>query len=160
MASRSSFPDRAFRIADPRHPLFDGGGAYITGGRWNSPGKRMIYAAETYAGALLEALIHLNFDDVPRGYGWIDITLPNTIVFEEISAEVIPGWNADDLTPTRAYGDQWLREKRSAVLLVPSVVPSGIEHNVLINPDHPDAYYLQPSHVREVVWDERLFRVQ
>ncbi len=54
-----------FRIADSRHELFDGAGAYLKGGRWNSPGKRIIYAAQTYAGALLEALVHLNFDEVP-----------------------------------------------------------------------------------------------
>jgi RES domain-containing protein len=69
MASRSNFQGRAFRVADPRHALFDGSGAYMKGGRWNSPGRRIIYAAETYAGALLEALVHLNFDSVPRGYG-------------------------------------------------------------------------------------------
>ena len=44
---------RAFRIADRRHPIFDGTGAKLTGGRWNSPGRPVIYAAETFAGALL-----------------------------------------------------------------------------------------------------------
>jgi RES domain-containing protein len=77
---------------------------------------------------------------------------------EAISANTIPGWNADDLTQTRRFGDRWHDEKRSAVLLVPSVVTSGIEHNVLINPEHSDAHLLRPSAVREVVWDERLFR--
>jgi RES domain-containing protein len=157
MASRSSFSGRAFRIADPRHPIFDGGGAYLKGGRWNSPGRRVIYAAETYAGALLEALVHLNFDSVPNGYGWIEIKVGGKAAIEKISASSISDWNSDDLTSTRAFGDRWHRERRTAVLLVPSVVTSGIEHNILINPEHPEARLVKASKVRDVLWDERLF---
>jgi RES domain-containing protein len=56
---------RAFRIGDKRRALFDGTGASLHGGRWNSKGKRIIYASETYAGALLEALIHANIGRMP-----------------------------------------------------------------------------------------------
>ena len=56
---------RAFRIADRRHPIFDGTGAKLNGGRWNSPGRPVIYAAETFAGGLLEALVHANLGRVP-----------------------------------------------------------------------------------------------
>jgi len=37
----------------------------------------------------------------------------------------------------RAFGDAWIRERRTAVLLVPSVVARR-EGNLLINPQHPD----------------------
>ena len=30
-----------FRIGDSRHALWDGTGAAMVGGRWNSPGKRL-----------------------------------------------------------------------------------------------------------------------
>ena len=50
----------AYRIADARHPIFDGTGAMLRGGRWNSIGQRVIYAAESYAGAMLEILVHAN----------------------------------------------------------------------------------------------------
>jgi RES domain-containing protein len=53
---------QVFRVADRRFPLFDGTGARIVGGRWNSPGRPLIYAAETFAGALLEVLVHSNWD--------------------------------------------------------------------------------------------------
>ncbi len=159
MASRSknSTLVRAFRIADARHPLFDGAGAYLRGGRWNSPGKRVIYAAETYAGALLEALVHLNFDEVPDGYRWIEIWLSSEV--EEISRDQAVGWNGGDHTRTREYGDRWYDQKRTAVLLVPSVVTAGIERNVLINQEHPRFAAVRASETREVIWDERLFRV-
>src|ERR1039458_10207855 len=39
MASPRSGPLRAFRIADMRHPIFDGSGAMLYGARWNSPGR-------------------------------------------------------------------------------------------------------------------------
>jgi len=58
MASRRRGPLRVFRIADARHLIFDGTGAMIHGSRWNSPGRRIIYAAETYSGALLEIVVH------------------------------------------------------------------------------------------------------
>jgi RES domain-containing protein len=157
MASRSSFSGRAYRMADPRHSIFDGGGAYLNGGRWNSPGRQVIYAAETYAGALLETLVHLNFDYLPLGYSWIEIVVPKKAAVERISATTIRNWNSEDFTATRAFGDHWHREKRTAVLLVPSVVTSGIEHNVLINPEHPEARLVKAGDVSEVVWDERLF---
>jgi len=37
----------------------------LHGARWNSPGRRVIYASETYAGALLEILVHAS-GSVPR----------------------------------------------------------------------------------------------
>ena len=36
------------------------------GGRWNSPGRRVIYAAESYAGAMLEVLANSNIGRVPK----------------------------------------------------------------------------------------------
>jgi RES domain-containing protein len=157
MASRSRLL-RAFRIADPRHPLFDGAGAYLKGGRWNSPGKRVIYAAQSYAGALLESLVHLNFDEIPDGYSWIEILIPEAGEVEELAANEIPAWNGDDFTATRGYGDRWYEQKRTPVLLVPSVVTAGVERNVLINQDHPGFAGIRASEVREVIWDQRLFQ--
>lgn len=156
--SRNGTPQRAFRIADARHPLLDSAGAYLKGGRWNSPGKRIIYAAETYAGALLETLVHLNFDEIPDGYSWIEILLSRADT-EEAGRDQVLGWNGGDLTLTRAYGDRWYEQRRTPVLLVPSVVTAGIERNVLINQEHPRFGAIRASELREVVWDERLFRV-
>src|ERR1700736_5127134 len=53
---------RAWRIVKARHAAtaFDGEGARLLGGRWNSPGTRMIYTSATGALAALEMLGHLN----------------------------------------------------------------------------------------------------
>jgi RES domain-containing protein len=158
MVYRSRGTLRAFRIADSRHELFDGAGAHLKGGRWNSPGRRIIYAAQTYAGALLEALVHLNFDEVPDRYGWINIAIPQETQLEEVSADDIPGWNTNDFAAAREYGDHWYEQKRTPVLLVPSVVTAGIEKNILVNQQHPEFENIQAGETREVIWDERLFR--
>jgi RES domain-containing protein len=50
----------AYRVCKTRYPVFDGTGAEIAGGRWNSRGRPLIYCADSFAGALLEILIHAN----------------------------------------------------------------------------------------------------
>lgn len=149
---------RAFRIADRRFPIFDGTGARLVGGRWNSPGRPVIYAAETFAGAVLEVLVHANLGRVPRTHAVVEITIPDTIATEIVAPEGLPGWDADDQTLSRAYGDEWLGGKRTAVLLVPSIVTRGREHNVLLNPEHPAFKDVTASKPQDVVWGERLFR--
>jgi RES domain-containing protein len=45
---------RVYRIADERHAIWDGTGAALVGGRWNSPGRPVIYGSLSYACAMLE----------------------------------------------------------------------------------------------------------
>ena len=147
----------AFRIADRRHSIFDPTGAFLNGARWNSAGKRVIYAAQTYAGALLEILVHANLGVVPKTHAVVQITIPENVLRETAVAQQLKGWAADDLIVSRRFGDRWLDECRSAVLLVPSVVLQGREVNVLINPDHSDFARISVSAPEAVVWDPRLF---
>ncbi len=148
---------QAFRIADGRHPIFDGTGAMLHGGRWNSAGRPVIYAAETYSGAMLEVLVHANLPVPPRHHQVVEITVPDNLHVETLPASALPHWNTQDLSAARAFGDAWLREGRSAVLRVPGVVTAGREFNVLINPLHPDAHRVQASRPVPVEWDVRLF---
>lgn len=147
----------AFRIADQRHTIFDPTGAFLHGGRWNSPGKRVIYAAQTYAGALLETLVHANLGVVPRTQAVVEITIPASVSVETLKGARLEGWAADDLTASRRFGDRWLDERRTAVLLVPSVALQGRENNVLFNPGHPDFRRIRAAAPETVVWDPRLF---
>lgn len=149
---------RAFRIADRRFPIFDGTGARLVGGRWNSPGTPLIYASETFAGAVLEVLVHANLGRVPRTHAAIEIRIADAVVIETVMPEDLPNWDAEDPTASRSYGDQWLKEHRTAVLLVPSVVTGAREHNVLLNPEHPGFEHVSASKPQDVAWDRRLFR--
>jgi RES domain-containing protein len=157
MVSRPDGPLRAFRIADRRHPIFDGAGAYLKGARWTSRGRAVIYAAETYAGALLEMLVHTGMTGIPRTHAWIDIHIPSTVSIEEVRAGEISGWDGDDQSASRAFGDRWHEERRTAVLLVPSVVTNGIERNLILNPEHPAFASISTGTPHDVKWDVRLF---
>lgn len=147
----------AYRIADARHLIFDSTGARLHGGRWNSAGAGVIYAAESYAGAMLEVLVHANLSVVPKHYRAVQISIPDGIEVETLQASALHGWDADDLVISRRFGDGWLREKRSAVLLVPSVVTEGRENNVLIHPLHPEFVKIVAGEAMAIRWDLRLF---
>ncbi len=148
---------RVFRIADRRFPQFDGTGARLIGGRWNSPGKPVIYTGETFSAALLEVLVHSNLGRVPKTQAVIEITIPDKVLVESLAPDDPPGWDGEDQSVSRAFGDRWLKESRSAVLLVPSAVTRGHERNVLINPDHSDFANITASKPQDVQSDRRLF---
>jgi RES domain-containing protein len=156
MAFRRSGPLRAFRIADMRHTIFDGSGAMFHGARWNSPGRRVIYAAETYAGALLEILVHAS-GSVPQSQGYVEIKIPAGLSIEEITPDDLPQWYSPSFDAARSFGDRWYDERRTPVLIVPSVI-TLVERNVLINQEHPDFHRISASQPMRVRWDRRLWR--
>jgi len=158
MAFRYKGPLRAFRIARAKFPIFDGSGAAIAGARWNIKGQRVIYAAESYAGALLEILVHSNLGRVPRGFASIEIHIPAAVEIEEITSEDLANWDAPDCLASRAFGSAWYVEARSAVLVVPSVPGNGMGRNILINQEHPQFRLVSASEPGAVRWDRRLFR--
>jgi RES domain-containing protein len=148
---------RIYRIADRRHPIWDGTGAMLVGGRFNSPGRPVIYGATTFAGAMLEVLVHARIGKVPRTHVFVVADVPDNVAIERADAASLPaGWDGPDLEIARAFGDRWIAESRSAVLLVPSVVARE-EWNALVNPVHPMTQRFAVSESRPVVWDERLF---
>lgn len=121
----------AIRIADKRYPLCDGRGAMLIGGRWNSPGARVIYASLNHASAMLERLAHANTLRLPRSLVWTEVVIPSGVSLEEADPADVPGWDRPRSRAARLFGDEWVRSRRSAVLIVPSVV-SRPDKNVLI----------------------------
>jgi RES domain-containing protein len=156
MASPRSGLRQAFRIADMRHTIFDGTGAMLHGARWNSPGRRVIYASETYAGALLEILVHAS-GSVPRSQGYVEIEIPAGLSIEEVRPANLAHWDSPSMGTARAFGDRWYDERRTPVLMVPSVV-TRVERNILINQEHPDFARIQASRALPVRWDKRLWK--
>ena len=148
---------QAWRIADGRFDVFSPVGASLVGGRWNSPGLGVIYASRSYAGAMLECLAHAGIGRVPRSHVAIEIAIAATVRVERHDESSLPaGWDHADLPVARAFGDAWVRERRTAVLVVPSVVARR-EGNVLLNPQHADFKKVVAGSPEPVVWDARLF---
>jgi RES domain-containing protein len=94
---------------------------------------------------------------LPPNQHYIAITIPKGTSYEVVSKDHLPGW--DTLVPkvSRVFGAQWVKEARSALLLVPSYV-ARIERNIVINPTHAEAAGIETSLPEPVWWDERLFR--
>lgn len=147
-----------YRIGDPKgeYPIYDGRGAALYPGRWNGGEAPVIYASEHYSTAMLEKLAH-GAGSLPPNQHFITIRVPVSASFEAITKDHLRGWDTPEPTVSREFGETWLREGRSAILLVPSFV-ARLERNVLINPAHPDARRVETSLPEPVWWDERLFR--
>ena len=129
----------AWRLVKSRHApaAFDGEGARLYGGRWNSRGTRVAYASDSVALAALEVLAHLQSTAVLQAYSLATIRFPESAV-ETLDVASLPSeWRRFPAPPeNQAVGDRWVVEGRSLVLQVPSViVPSA--SNYLINPAHP-----------------------
>ncbi len=147
----------AFRIGDPdgTYPIFDATGSKLSPGRWNTAANSMIYASEHYSTAMIEKLVRGN-GSLPPNQHFIEITIPNGVSYVMVEPAHLPGWDAPDCSVSKPFGDKWRRDKQAVLLIVPSVV-ARLEHNVLINPDHPEFPAIRHSLHRPVWWDERLF---
>lgn len=147
----------AFRIGDPNgaYPIFDATGSTLAPGRWNTPGSPLIYTSEHYSTALLEKLVH-GSGHLPPNQHHVRITLSKGMSYEIFSPPALPGWDAMPATVSKAFGERWCKEKRSAILLVPSVV-ARLDRNILINPAHPEFTTIAVSLHEPVFWDRRLF---
>ncbi len=146
---------RLYRIADERFGPESGEGARLYGSRWNSPGRAVICACTTYAGALLEKLVHTG-RQIPKHQVCVTFEFPDALPITTLNVDDLSGWDAADGEVSRRAGDAWLSSLESAILLVPSVV-FAVERNALINPAHPDAARIRVASIEPVRWDDRLF---
>lgn len=148
----------AYRAFKARREPFDGAGAALRGGRWNSPGRPVVYCAGTFAGALLEILARAELPAALDPFRAVMIEIPADIAIETVQAADMRGWDAEDRKASRAAGDAWLDRGRAAVLVVPSVVGWPFERHVIINPAHVDAARVVVGESVKVRWDARLRR--
>jgi RES domain-containing protein len=146
----------AWRTTKRRHPSFDGTGAEIAGARWNSAGRPVIYAADSFAGSILEIIAHARRPrTLPGPHHAVEITIPDELV---VHLHPIPdGWDVNNSPVAIRHGERWLNDAVSPVFVVPALPGRPIARNVLINPDHPDIGRIVVSEPFAVPWDERLF---
>lgn len=141
----------AYRIVSPKYPPFDGGGAQRWGSRWISPGRWVVHAAETYALAVLENLVHWQTTSLPTTLVCVEVGIPDDLEQEQLDAVDMPASTPGNFSACRAIGDDWYDRGDSAVLWVPSAV-SPYESNVLFNQHHDDFRHIVvhdaiPAHV-------------
>jgi RES domain-containing protein len=150
-------PMTAYRIGEPHgaHPIYSAEGARRVAGRWHRRGQLVIYASQNYSTAMLEKLAHYS-GALPRSQCFIDIAIPAGVSYECVTTDSLPAWDHKDGAAARKFGSAWIETKRSAILIVPSVV-ARMETNLLINPAHPETARITHGLETPVRWDTRLF---
>jgi RES domain-containing protein len=139
----------AWRLCRTPYADLLGDGARRFGGRWNSPGWPVVYAASNPALAVLEVRVHLDLPPelLPDDYVLVTIDLGDLSVEDLAQMPAAP----------RMFGDTWLQEQRTPVLRVPSaIVPES--PNLLLNPAHPEAPAARILDTRRFMFDPRLWR--
>ncbi|MEX1162913.1 MAG: RES domain-containing protein [Nitriliruptor sp.] len=145
----------AFRISKVRRPPFDATGARLVGGRWNSVGRAVVYAS-SFAGPILEILAHTTRPrTLPGPHHAVRIVIPDDLV-ETADDHRIGAWDRGPAA-SRAFGDGWLDQRRSAALSVPSLPARPVGRTIVIDPAHPDADAIAVSEPFPVPRDDRLF---
>lgn len=128
------------------------------GGRWNSPGTAMIYAADSPSLAALELLVGLEDAAFLSSFVLLSVDIPDPAIVDLKTDQLPADWRSYPAPPALArYGDAWIRAATSLALRVPSVVVPQ-QSNLLIHPKHPDFRSLvfgspEPFHL-----DPRLLR--
>ena len=153
-----------FRItstsANYNYDDMSGKGAATSGGRWNRRGYPIIYTASSVALAALETIVHTDRGAWPLNRYVLEIAIPSDLWRQAVNIQALnalpPVWD-DQPAPkeTLDFGDGWLVSKRSAILIVPSVIVPQ-ETNILINPAHPDADQIKIVKTTRFIYDGRI----
>lgn len=139
-----------------RHRNLSGTGGLAGAGRWHHAGQPVVYMAETPAAALLEVCVHTVASQVQPTFTLLKIEGP-TVETRAIQRSQLPQDWSVQIEVTRNLGSQWLRENRSLLLEIPSVILPET-NNYLFNPRHRDAKKFAVVEAIEHPFDIRLKR--
>jgi RES domain-containing protein len=149
---------RAWRIVKKAFSAdaFNGEGARLYGGRWNSAGVAMVYTAGSKSLATLELLVHLDSSAHLPSYSICPVDFDDKLGKVIDSAALPSNWRqSPPPTSLQTIGDEWISHQSSVVLSVASaVVPD--EKNYLINPAHRDFKRLAIGAMEPFSLDSRL----
>jgi len=150
----------AWRIVKRKHArgAFDGEGARLYGGRWNTVGVAVIYAAESRSLAALEVVVRLDSSELLDHYVVFEVGIEESLIVRVGLPELPRNWRANPPPKKiQAIGDAWATAGASAVLQVPSAVLPA-EHDFLLNPRHRDFPKLVIGKPTPFRFDPRLAR--
>jgi RES domain-containing protein len=150
---------RVLRSAYARTP-FDGEGAYRYGGRWSSPGTRLVYTSEHQSLAMLEYFVHLDPEDAPDDLVLASAEVADNLSRERLHAGALPALWRDTPGPPEvaSIGDEFVKKAETCLLLVPSALAVN-ENNWLINPQHPEFRKIALHAPEPLRYDPRMFRL-
>jgi RES domain-containing protein len=132
-----------------------GQGAFLYGGRWNSPGQHALYTSENNLLAALEVAVRVPLSKISKDFVMVPISLPDS---NEIHLPSLKkNWN-QDTTYTQAQGDRFLKERKHLVMKIPSALMLGT-FNYIINPRHESIRHVKALPSGPLVFDDRLIQL-
>ena len=136
--------------------IFAGVGAYRYGGRWNSPGRAVVYMSEHLSLCALESLVHMVQMPMMKGFKCVWVDIPDELITQINTKDLPSDWDVvPALRSTKQIGDRWFDKGTNPVLKVPStVIP--IEHNFVVNPSHPEFKSMIIGKIQDFKFDKRL----
>jgi len=150
----------AWRIVKAKYAAtaFEGEGARLYGGRWNSRGLPVVYTAASPALAALELLVHLGSSNALAAYVAIRCRFHEHMVLRLDRQRLPDKWRSSPAVAELALvGDAWVKDGTSAVLEVPNVIIPD-ESNYLLNPHHADFESIEIGKPQPFEFDLRLLR--
>ena len=129
---------RIWRITKERYAAsaFTGSGAADHPGRWNQRGRKVAYASDCPALAMLEVLVNAESFGALAGRVIISGDVPDEFIYRVPDADLPATWRQFPIPrSTRELGEGWLRNNEYLAMSVPSAV-MPLHRNVLINPEH------------------------
>lgn len=148
---------RVYRIIAEKHSGELKASGYAA--RWNSAGIEVIYTASSAALACLENVVHRDNIELKMRFSLVTIEIDDAAYIKHLkNNEIGKGW--DDFTESaynicREAGDKWIKEGKSAVLKVPSVIVKS-DFNYLLNPNHPDITKIKIKDTVPFIFDSRI----
>jgi RES domain-containing protein len=135
-----------------------GRGGELADGRWHTrqQGRRIVYLSDHPALCVLEALVHIERDEMPDTYQLLSVEVPDTLI-ETLDLRQLPKDWQNDTSVTQRRGNEWLAAATKAGLLVPSVIVP-LARNCILNPLVSESASLNIDVVGRFPFDARLLR--
>ena len=145
---------RVWRVSD--HSDLSGQGGMVSEARWHRIGTPVVYCADHPATALLEALVHIDVEDMPGGYTLLTVDVPEAPSYRVDFTDLPSNWTID-FAVTQSVGTDVLARAEHLLVWVPSVL---VPHawNALLNPRHADAGRCSVVELITNLFDPRLIR--
>ena len=118
----------------------------------------MVYCSEHLSLAALEILVHTRPVTLPDKFRLFRVVWNDALMTSLKESQLPKGWNTEPPgAASKRVGNEWIKNARSAVLALPSVI-IPFERTFLLNPRHHDFQNIKITDRGDFILDPRLRR--
>jgi RES domain-containing protein len=146
-----------YRIQKAKYAAdISGIGSTLVSGRWHQAGKSpILYASSNVSLAILEYVVHLPPSVKPPELLLLTLEIPDPAIVTMAETDLPENWNKKGYHDNvQRWGTAWLESFASLAVMVPSA--TSPDHNILINPSHPDFHTVAVIDNKPITMDDRL----